>query len=1210
MDLLRFCSNRIKRNDPPQILSDNSDVERNQPETDNIDDLLPLEKSSAVIKLPPDEFVNLGLNMDHLERIINLKEFTNDDEVKTTTLQDVYMRFVFPKTESSGQSYCEWLQSEDKDACDSVGLPSYLLVTPSTGTFMETMERLRAYFKSASNNTPVFVWMDIFSHRQPLAGRYTYMSMSGNALKTINNVLWAPGFTSSGVKASLESDEISLVTNASLSDKHTITVLLSSTDAAHVDAILHSHSHNLALIQKMLCDMSEKDQGGALRHVLEEWLFSYTTGKLRNQCEQEDSSQANNMAISKLRKICAQQHALRGDRATTECLLKTRWESNRQQLPLTEIERIGSLNDIAYFYRSRGEYNTAEPYFHERWEYRKQVLRSDHQVALSAQRDLANVMRLAGKYESAEELLVSCLESQVITLGSQHEETRITASDLSILYQCTAQFELLQQLKMGQYESAVQSLGADHAATLAAYVEVGDAFESSQQYTEAEEIYMRCFQMHEELFGEHYAETLIVLDKLAAVYTQCGKHTEAVDAYELSAQLHKQAYGDQHEQTAMKLASLAQAYSRVGRREDAVDTYLKVLQITLSFENDMVVTHKVANAEFSAHCSRALAREFIAQNQWVEAQHWLCVGLELCRVVDACDDMSRSGELRVLWLSIARDLSSVYSQRGDRMNSADTLACAIPHIKALLGANHSSTVQWVLETADLYKEVGTVAAYEATQPLYEECIQILHSESIQSEERSLLMMSAQLGLASLHAARARYSAAESLLNQLLNEKRDATTDGEVSIIQRARRVLISIYTSQNKWEAARVLLKEALTAARDTGESNADVLSLSMDLADILFQLGYCIDAERLYKECLEESRVMRGADHQLTVQLTHSLIEFYSRQCPSSDPCHCHSQKLESVDHLYRGLLDILRSKGDKGGMISTRQRLIELHAVDPAVDPVHTLRPLYIEQFTCLQERQSLLSISEPNLLIDEGLTISETIDAGIELDSNEPSLLGLSREVVNEIKVEASSDPCIDSAEVNCLRALLATYAHQDHDQYRWRRELQNALSVTHGPDHECTMDAMLDSVHWLRERHTSRTQQNDNQVDKSLLNNDNDDQDEKHNTDGGRIIAIPDVDGITELYRDCVGRTIRRVGTDSERTLEIQTHLATWYEAIQHWEEAEALRQEIRTATTRVHGEESERAKESAEALSAFYLRSGRPDPALVKSSKKKATSKKK
>lgn len=1371
MDLLTFCSTRIHRKDVSDTLHIDSDyLQPQESDPDVVPEASPsTQMSPRETELSPDEFIKLGVNLGSLKQIIPLCDFS-DDYVKSLTLKDVYDQFVLPATASSGgRSFCEMLQNHDKDE-GIIGEATWILSTPLSEKYIETVERLEAYFSKKENrgsnikiDAPVYIWISIFSDRQPIfcSSQIQKIEVSSASLKSdvwwdralpegvrsVQSVLWAPGYTASGVHKATSSSIESLYTVflATQNDTCHVSVLLSARDTEAFDSILYGYedsstqngtrhvrkvnSDRFKWIQSKLCKLEiaaviNKDELGfhenlkeqasvmdeKLLHILDEWLFVYTTSALQSALSQSLSLQSqedrdHHIKVSKLRKICAQQYALRGDPTTTESLLKSRWDANQTYLAPTESERIGSLNDIAYLYRSSGQYELAEPYFQERWEYRKQLLRGDHYHALAAQRDLANIYRYQGKFEAAEDLLVSSLQSQVVTLGSEHAETRITLKDLDELYRSTDQLDLLQQLKVGQLQSTCQSFGPTHNKTISAEIELGNTHILAGKRTEAEEVFRKCLRARQTTVGNYHADTLAVLQKLAETYSIQGKYTEALKTYEFSIKLHTRMYGERHKDTLAVLASLAVVYSQLGQRDHAISIYTRILDFAATDESTLdPASEQSASVLFKMRCYRALAMEYTIKNKLHEAVSTLRCGLQLTD-----DRIENSGDLDytlcALRLSMTGDLSSLYNQLGERTNYAETLTSGIPLITSLLGSQHHKTVKWVLKTADAYRTIGTVSAYTITEPLYNDCISVLTHDYTPEQLDTQLLTQVQQGLATLFTAQGRFHEAESILTMLLARYNESTqlprrlhnaTESEEETVQCIRQSLASVYTIQGKWEAARMVLEDRLATARkrktrvvtdtditDNSEVfvsttadtkthinrlNTDMLHAMLDLAEVHTQLGNCMQAEQLYYEGLTSSAATWGANHSLTCQLTHTLINFYSRDC--SCPCHCHEQKVQSVTQLYRGLLNMFHTEANWSASVSTLRRFISWHVAHDIADTSTTLRPLYIELLTCLREQDKLLVATDHSSIIaqelnqDEQYMIVQDIEHSSEqitangddpidqqiasdsTDTNTPATRNSSSSedatltaVRDENKTQLTdNEPCMDarviqeSEEILCLRVLLTTYERTEVEQYRWRQELINKLTETHGPDDQKTVDAMLDLASWLRERHlslldsptgdtvtatssasvqlvTGTQAPSQSQIIQGVDSTANTSKESKNNTPSATdtdIIKLPDAQYLSALYRDCLERVRLRVGPDDDYTLAVLTQLAAWYSNTQRWEEAEPLLQEVHDTVKRIHGESSQQTKEAAEALTTFYIQSGRPDPSLNKTSRKGAT----
>jgi hypothetical protein len=284
--------------------------------------------------------------------------------------------------------------------------------------------------------------------------------------------------------------------------------------------------------------------------------------------------------------------------------------------------------------------------------------------------------------------------------------------------------------------------------------------------------------------------------------------------------------------------------------------------------------------------------------------------------------------------------------------------------------------------------------------------------------------------------------------------------------------------------------------------------------------------------------------------------------------------------------------------------------------------VRPLYIELLTCLRDQQNgsmTLLLIEPVILVqDESPTENEITGLDDTIATEEILVEEKTNQVIETDSPSVNlSDKASKQEEIACLRDLLNTYANSDDDddeQYRWHQVLLSALSVTYGPDHDLTIEATLALIHWLRVHYLRSSQPSSaviiavdkEKIDPSVMNTAITKEDEEIQL----VPAIPNADGITELYQNCINSTIRRVGSDDDHTLQIQTQLANWYESLQRWDETESLLQELHTVTKRMYGDDSDRVKLSSETMSAFYLRSGRPDPAtLSKTNKKKVAAKK-
>jgi serine/threonine protein kinase/TolA-binding protein len=391
-----------------------------------------------------------------------------------------------------------------------------------------------------------------------------------------------------------------------------------------------------------------------------------------------------------------------------------------------------------------------------------------------------DVLGLAQMVKGREAMVIDVLNAAVAKLnkGKFQDQPLIEASireTLGEVYFDLGYYLASAQQRERAYHIYLDQLGEEHRNTRKVMNMLAGSHSYAGNYREAEALFLK-------IQSDHYIHACC----LAASYTMAGRYKEAE---RLFAETLKTTWWDpnhpDHHWALQFSFVLATVYREQGRYEDAEELFVK----TLKAQREKYGSTVDSASEMVVHCMNELARLYVIQNRYKEAEALFTEGIVL-------GDQELPGKDHPLTLRHVNDLGVLRILQQQYGEAESLLQRALEGRKLKLGKDHPYTLDTIKDLGLLRREQRR---YKDAEKLLTEALEGIqlnlgpdHPDTLQSKN----------DLAILYKEQARYKEAEQLLLEVVKGRRVKLGDTHPHTKESLNN-LIDIYEVWNKPEKAK-----------------------------------------------------------------------------------------------------------------------------------------------------------------------------------------------------------------------------------------------------------------------------------------------------------------------------------------------------------------------------------------------------------------------
>ncbi|HEX4955494.1 MAG TPA: serine/threonine-protein kinase [Thermoanaerobaculia bacterium] len=395
--------------------------------------------------------------------------------------------------------------------------------------------------------------------------------------------------------------------------------------------------------------------------------------------------------------------------------------------PQAELDRAGTLVQLAHLQRSRGEFDESQALYQQALEIRRRRLPAAHLDLAEVANGLGLLHAARGEAREAADQLGRAIAIARANGEAGRLPLAETLSNLAGVEITLGEAEKAAQLLDEARAIHHQRLGDDHPRTASDLSNLGGLRFSRGDYAGAAALFREAVALRRRLLGPEHPHLAVALSNLSAVLFELGELAEAEAALREALGLQRRLRAEPHADVAHALNNLAsllrergQAREAAGHFEEALALYRRVFGPRHAMVATCLANLSLAHRDLGdLPAAERLAREALAmRRELLGAEHAL-VASSLYGLADLAERAGRLGEA----MSLHRQ--------------------ALEMRRRLLGADHPALASSLVGLGGVLLEQGQAAE---ARPLLEEGLAI-RKKSLAADHPLVALAESQLGAA-------------------------------------------------------------------------------------------------------------------------------------------------------------------------------------------------------------------------------------------------------------------------------------------------------------------------------------------------------------------------------------------------------------------------------------------------------------------------------
>jgi tetratricopeptide (TPR) repeat protein len=278
-------------------------------------------------------------------------------------------------------------------------------------------------------------------------------------------------------------------------------------------------------------------------------------------------------------------------------------------------------------------------------------------VQARLQATIGTVYMNLGLYREAEALLKRAVETYRLTAGENAPGTMAALGSLADAHWHMGRIADAEVVYAELVRRRERMLGAEHPDTLKAKFDLASAYFVQRRVGDAETLTRETLEAQQRVLGREHLDTLKSLSNLAVILHNRNRTEEALTLSKEALDIRQRVFGMDHPETLRSLHIIGNTYAQLGRLPEA-RTHLE-----RALEGRRRVLGE--NHQTTLGSAKSLARIYRDQKQYVEAERLLLRIAELLGVQESQTTLVESVNSDGADLNVARELSELYTARGD-----------------------------------------------------------------------------------------------------------------------------------------------------------------------------------------------------------------------------------------------------------------------------------------------------------------------------------------------------------------------------------------------------------------------------------------------------------------------------------------------------------------------------------------------------------------